>query len=63
MDQLTKRQREVAKLLAAGLTQRQIAHILRISSRTVYDHTNNMRRRTGIESTTAIAIKAHSETR
>ena len=62
MDKFTNRQREVAKLLAQGLTQQQIAHRLGVQSGTVRRHTSNMRARTGINSTTMIAIKAYTET-
>ena len=62
MDQLTARQQQVARLLAQGLTQEQIAHQLGIRPGTVRAHTSNMRRSTGINSTTTIAIKAFVET-
>lgn len=61
MARLTPRQQEIAKMLADGLTQRQIAHKLGIKDRSVYNHTQRMRERTGIYSTTAIAIKVATE--
>ena len=58
MDNFTDRQQQIARLLAQGLTQREIAFQLQIKPGTVYRHTNDMRRVTGIRSTTTIAIKA-----
>lgn len=63
MDKFTKRQREIARLLSQGLTQQQIAHRLGIRPGTVYKHSENMRRRAGVNSTTTIAIKAMTEGR
>jgi DNA-binding NarL/FixJ family response regulator len=42
VDPLTARQREVAILIAQGLTNRQIAHALVISERTVDTHVQNI---------------------
>jgi len=61
MDKFTPRQRDIAKLLAQGLTQQQIAHKLNVRPGTVRRHTSNMRERSGINSTTMIAIKAYVE--
>jgi DNA-binding NarL/FixJ family response regulator len=61
MDNFTNRQQQIARLLAQGLTQREIASQLKIKPGTVYRHTNDMRRSTGIRSTTTIAIKAMIE--
>ena len=63
MDKFTPRQRQIAKLLAQGLTQQQIAHKMGIRPNTVYKHTGNMRTRSGVNSTTTIAIKAIVEER
>ena len=61
MDKFTPRQQQVARLLAQGMTQQQIAHKLGIKAGTVYKHSENMRRRSGVNSTTSIAIKAIAE--
>jgi len=61
MEKLTPRQREIARLLADGLTQRQVAYQLGIKSRSVYNHTQRMRDRTGVRSTVTIAVKAAME--
>ena len=63
MDKFTPRQQQVARLLAQGMTQQQIAHRLGIRPNTVYRHTDNMRRRAGVDSTVTIAIKAMAEGR
>lgn len=55
MSKLTKREREVARLLASGKTQQQIAHALTVAPVTVYTYTWRIRRKTGAE-TTAQAV-------
>ena len=45
MDQLTRRQRTIAKLVSRGLTSREIADQLHISRRTVEVHRANIKRR------------------
>jgi len=45
MSKLTRREREVAKLLATGQSQRQIAHTLTLAPRTVYSYTESIRRK------------------
>jgi len=62
MDKFTPRQRQIAKLLAQGLTQQQIAHKMGIRPNTVRSQTARMRARSGVNSTTLIAIKAYVET-
>ena len=55
MDQLTNREQQVARLLAAGMDQKQIAHQLNVKACTVYRHTDNVRRKTGL-TTVGIAV-------
>jgi len=55
MSKLTRREREVAKLLATGQSQRQIAHTLTLAPRTVYSYTESIRRKVGAV-TTAEAV-------
>lgn len=57
MDKLTPREKQIAKLLASGMTQRQIAQKLGIEVGSCYNHTRRMRSRTG-ETTMSIAVKA-----
>lgn len=49
-DPLTRREREVAGLVAGGLNNRQIAERLFISRRTVETHVDNIRRKLGLAS-------------
>ena len=57
-DLLTPRQREVATLIACGLTNRQIAHELVLSELTVDVHVRNIMARLRVHSRTRIAIWA-----
>jgi LuxR family transcriptional regulator, maltose regulon positive regulatory protein len=56
---LTARELEVLRLLAAGLTNREIAHRLVISEHTVHRHVTNLYRRLGVSSRTAATAYAH----
>lgn len=58
MSKLTPRQQQIARLLATGKTQRQIAHELGVAQQTIYNTTAAMRARTNEPSTFSIAIKA-----
>ncbi len=55
---LSQREREVAKLVAAGLTNRQIAKRLFISERTAEGHLEHIRSKLGVRSRTEIATWA-----
>jgi DNA-binding NarL/FixJ family response regulator len=52
---LTRREREVARLIATGRRNREIADTLGISLSTVKDHVHNILTRTGLGSRTALA--------
>ena len=54
MEPLTRRQREVASLLAQGLTNREIAERLVVSERTVEGHIEQIRAKLGVRSRTQI---------
>jgi DNA-binding NarL/FixJ family response regulator len=56
---LTARELEVLRLLAAGLTNREIAARLVISEHTVHRHVTNLYRRLGVSSRTAATAYAH----
>ena len=56
---LTARELEVLRLLAAGLTNREIAARLVISEHTVHRHVSNLYRRLGVSSRTAATAYAH----
>lgn len=51
---LTKREREVASVVALGMTNRQIARRLEISPATVKDHMHAILTKTGLESRTQL---------
>ena len=52
---LTRREREVAKLVARGLTNRQIAEELVLSGRTVENHVSNILKKLKLSSRTEVA--------
>ena len=56
--ELTKREREVLDLLAAGLANREIAERLSISPRTVEKHVESLLRKTNTRSRTYLAVQA-----
>jgi DNA-binding CsgD family transcriptional regulator len=55
---LTRREREVMALVAAGKTNAEIARIIDISARTVQKHLEHIFQKLGVETRTAAAIKA-----
>lgn len=54
-DELSPRERDVVRLVAGGLTNRQVAEALFISPRTVADHVSGAMRKLGVTSRTALA--------
>jgi DNA-binding NarL/FixJ family response regulator len=58
LDALTPREREVLRLLAGGLTNRQIAERLVVSEHTVHRHVANVLRKLGLPSRAAAAAHA-----
>lgn len=57
MAKLTPRQREIARLLAAGYSQKETARQLGVRYGTVRKHTQSMRERTQCRSTTALVAR------
>jgi LuxR family maltose regulon positive regulatory protein len=57
-DELTRREREVLRLIADGLTNRQIAERLIVSEHTVHRHVTNLLRKLDLPSRTAAAAYA-----
>lgn len=55
---LTQREKEVLKLLASGLTNREIAQLLQISYETVKEHVQHILRKVGVVDRTQAAIWA-----
>jgi len=56
-DLLTRREREVASLVARGLTNRQIAQELVISERTVDKHVTNLLKKLNLRSREQVAVR------
>lgn len=61
LDGLTKRENEVARLVALGLGNAEIAAELCISLSTVKDHVHNILKKTNLRSRTAIAAAFFNE--
>lgn len=60
VDQLSTREIAVLRLVAAGLTDREIALELRLGARTVNTHVANIRRKLGVSSrAAAVAVSSH----
>ena len=57
-DRLTRREREVAALVAQGLSNRQIASELHLSERTIGNHVSNILRKLGLASRAQVAAWA-----
>jgi non-specific serine/threonine protein kinase len=57
-DRLTRREREVAELVARGLTNRQIASELHLSERTIENHVSNILRKLALASRAQVATWA-----
>ena len=58
VEELTKREHEVLKLLAEGLSNRSIAVQLEISEHTVKYHVNSILRKLGAQSRTEAVVRA-----
>lgn len=58
-DQLSPRELEVLRLVAGGRTNRKVAEILFLSTRTVDRHLSAAMRKLGVSSRTALAVVAH----
>ena len=60
-EELTKRQREIIGLAAAGLKNREIAARLSITEGTVKLHLHNIYGKLGIDGRTALAVQLNGE--
>ena len=61
MTELTEKEIETIKLIANGLTTKEIAGTLGISNHTVQFHINNIARKMGVTRKIEIAVKAVKE--
>ena len=61
LDALTDREREVARLVATGMTNRQVADVLFLAPGTVRKHLDNIYAKTGTRNRTALAVTANSD--
>lgn len=58
LDNLTPRENEILQLLARGMTDPEIGHILGISSRTVRTHNSHMFSKLGVRNRTEAVLTA-----
>jgi DNA-binding NarL/FixJ family response regulator len=58
---LTRREREVATLVARGLTNRQVATELVLSEHTVRQHVKNILKKLGVHSREQVAARLHDQ--
>ncbi len=57
-DELSPRELDVVSLLVSGLTNKEIAELLVLSPKTIARHLDSARRKLGVSSRTALAVKA-----
>lgn len=55
---LTEREKQIWALVSQGLTNKEIARSLNVSSRTVEFHLNNIFKKLGVSSRTSVALLA-----
>jgi two-component system, NarL family, nitrate/nitrite response regulator NarL len=60
IDPLTTRERQIVRVMAEGLTNKEIARRLRLAEGTVKVHLHRVYRKLGIANRTALAILAHT---
>jgi len=61
IDPLTAREHQIARVMAEGLTNQEIAQRLRLAEGTVKVHLHRIYRKLGITNRTTLAILAHTE--
>jgi DNA-binding NarL/FixJ family response regulator len=60
IDPLTARERQIVRVMAEGLTNKEVAQRLRLAEGTVKVHLHRIYRKLGIANRTALAILAHT---
>ena len=61
MDKLSPRQQQIARLLASGKTQQQVAYTLHLAPRTIHAHTARIRYKCQAETTVEAVSRIRSE--
>jgi two-component system nitrate/nitrite response regulator NarL len=59
---LTRRERQIARVIAEGVTNKEIGRRLRMAEGTVKIHLHHIYRKLGIANRTALAVLAHTKT-
>jgi two-component system, NarL family, nitrate/nitrite response regulator NarL len=62
IDLLTTRQRQIVRVMAEGLTNKEIAQRLKLAEGTVKVHLHHIYRKLGIANRTALAVRASNHT-
>jgi two-component system nitrate/nitrite response regulator NarL len=61
IEPLTTRERQIVRVMAEGLTNKEIAQRLRLAEGTVKVHLHRIYRKLGIANRTALAVRAHNQ--
>ena len=61
IEPLTKRERQIVRVMAEGLTNKEIAQRLRLAEATVKVHLHRIYRKLGITNRTTLAILTHTD--
>jgi two-component system, NarL family, nitrate/nitrite response regulator NarL len=62
IDFLTTRERQIVRVMAEGLTNKEIAQRLKLAEGTVKVHLHRIYRKLGIANRTALAVRANNQT-
>ena len=62
IDLLTARERQIVRVMAEGLTNKEIAQRLKLAEGTVKVHLHHIYRKLGIANRTALAVRANNQT-
>ena len=62
IEPLTTRERQIVRVMAEGLTNKEIAQRLKLAEGTVKVHLHRIYRKLGIANRTALAVRANNQT-
>jgi two-component system nitrate/nitrite response regulator NarL len=62
IDLLTTRERQIVRVMAEGLTNKEMAQRLKLAEGTVKVHLHRIYRKLGIANRTALAVRANNQT-